>query len=407
MKRFLIGMLVLAISGVLFAQASAFSWTGSVRTNVPIFGSESWKVDEGSEDPDSRSQVKFYPMLQGNSRIGFKYEPADSQLTGKFELGAFTTAKTESGDKVSVPDLRLLYGRYEYEWFSLLAGKDYDGTNMLADQTFGTDLGLKGYGAIDGGRNAQVKIGFLKDQLYLALIETNTKTALKILDTNTPDVSEGLNPMLKVNAGWKSAAGGDINYHVTGMMQYYSYDEDFAQIDTSVLSILGAGKFDMNITKDFKFGLHAYYGINMANMGFDADKPYTMNDTMKDAKAEQGAGIVKSDPDPEDMGYDVVNVTSVGGYLTVGYNFEDMLGFNLGLNLGVGYAETQLDEYDDPADPTKTITSPADNRWAMYVQVPYKAKGKFTVTPEFGMFNENGKEEIANMYFGAQLKYDF
>jgi len=393
MKRLIVAILVLAMCGVLFAQASPFSFYGSVRAgffyDMKTFAEDS-VVDPASEDPenpdyiDGRLMLNDGQYLQGNARFGANYKK--DNLTGKIEFGFANNA-----------ELRLLYGKYDFEGWSLLAGKDYDGTNMLSNQTYNNDLGLNGYGAIDGGRNPQIKFGFFDDAFYFALIKGSY-----MYWKDPEDLSEGLESVVttdgkgpfdtiipKINLGYKWEINDDMNLHPTAMLQMFNMNKDFSGYDESIMSFLVGITYDWKINDDMKLRVHGNFGQNTANMGF-----------------KETVGVIHN-PDPEDEdALEAHDVTSMGGYLTFNMNFTESFGFGI----GVGYAQTSIADakYQD-ADGEEVDW--ADDRMAFYLQLPYKTAGNFTITPEFGMHMEMkdsaDKDQGSDLYFGAQLRYDF
>jgi len=365
MKRLVLGMIVLAMCGVLLAQASYFSPRASIRTGF-FYDMSSWKVDEGSDDPDSRLTFLDDHFTQGNSRFGMGYEKEN--ITGNVEFGF------KGGDA----ELRLLYGKYAFDGWSLLAGKDADGTDMQSNQTFYNDNGLQGYGAMFGGRNPQIKLGFFDDRLYLALIKTNFAQVPESLKGTTDNL------IPKINVGWKDEYDNGMKFHGTAMIQMLNYNEDFGgNEDANVMSWLVGVVYEATAFENLKVKVHGHAGSNIADMGF-AD-----------------GGLVNANQGSVWDGEEVKDTMSMGGFLTL--NLDKFLIDQLGIGVGVGYAMTTKDVED--TDP--------DNRMAFYLQLPYKTSEKaFTITPEFGMFTEmNGydgeAEEVTNIYFGAQLRYDF
>jgi len=387
MKRFLIGMLILAIGGVLFAQASPFSFYGSARTGF-FYGmetpEESYDTAGKVVSPDSRTYFKDDYLLQGNSRFGAKYQK--DNLSGKVEFG------TDSG-----VNLRLFYGKYNFEGWSILAGQDEDGTNMLSNQTYASDKGLNGYGAIFGGRNPQIKFGFMEDALYLALIKPNCDS-LPTFNGYGGDRSDFDILIPKINFGYKWDINDDMSFHPTVMFQMITFnsDETIGAVDTetgfdeTVMSYLIAFTYDMKIGDQMKLRLHGNYGSNAGNMGFkEPGISYTSKTTN---------GKVEVDK-THDVG-------TMGGYLTFNYDISDQFG----IGVGAGYAQTSITDKKYKDKDNKDVDW-SDDRMAFYLQLPYKTLGSFTITPEFGMFMEMADaadlDQGSSMYFGAQLKYDF
>jgi len=367
MKRLVLIILGLTVCGLLLAQASPFSFYGSARSgffyNMVTFEEDSQQsAADPTETVDGRLMLMDESYFQPNSRIGFNYQK--DNVTGKFELGG-------NGS------VRLLWGKYDFDGFSLLAGQDYDGTNMLSNQTFYNDLGLLGYGAIDGGRNPQIKFGFMDESLYLALIKPN------VAYDPTASVAEIDAIIPKINLGWKGDLNDDMKLHITALFQMYSYTEDFTGFDGSVMSYLLGLTYDATFSEKMRLRVHGNFGSNVANMGLVGGG--------KESAATWNAADEET-----------VDVTSMGGYLTFNMDMTDQFGFGI----GVGYASTAITDDKDVNDEDF-----ADDRMAFYLQLPYKTLGSLTITPEVGMHmemkNKADKDAGSNLYFGAQLKYDF
>jgi len=407
MKRFLIGMLVLAIGGVLFAQASPFSWYGSARTGF-FFVNETFAENPNPnyDGPDGKFMMFNDQFLQGNSRIGVDYQK--DNLTGKVEIGAFTS----DGQL----DLRKLYGKYDFDGWSILAGKDADGTDMLSNQTFNNDLGLNGYGAIYGGRNPQIRFGFMEDALYLAIIKgsyiyqkVNVGVPFDIDgDGEADDASKYYFDTLipKINLGYKWAINDDMTFHPTVMFQMFNMDADYYHPDyhdETIMSFLAAMTFDWKISDEMKLRVHGNFGQNTANMGFKNEP--SVSYTMKPNPDFDSSETEDAD-NPSQVVDKIHNVSSMGGYLTFGYNISEQFG----IGVGAGYAQTTVAEKKYYDKDNKEVDW-SDNRMAFYLQLPYKTLGALTITPEFGMQMEMANsaeyDEGSLMYFGAQLKYDF
>jgi len=357
MKRLVFIILGLTVCGLLFAQASPFSFYGSARSGF-FYVNETYP--EGA-DPESRLYLFDQTLIQPNSRFGFNYQK--DNVTGKFEIGANSS-------------VRLLWGKYDFDGFSLLAGKDevFGGVRMDSNQKVNSDMGLVGYGAVDGGKIPQIRFGFMEDAVYLALLQTDTSSdpagAGAAIDALIP----------KINLGWKGDLNEDMKLHVSFMLQMYSYNTDFGGPDASVMSWLGGLTYDAAFSEQMRLRVGGYFGSNIGDMGF---------------ASEPGAGFNAVDEE-------TVDVTSMGGYLTFNFDVTDQFG----LGVGVGYASTAItDDVDINGDDY------ADDRMAFYLQLPYKTLGSFTITPEVGMMmemkNRADEDDGSSMYFGAQLRYDF
>jgi len=436
MKRLIVAILVLATCGVLFAQASPFSFYGSARTGFFYRMDETygWVTPDGDGDEkwESESRLFFHDkqLLQGNSRIGIDY--SKDNLSGKAEFGY------NGGDV----EMRKFYGKYDFDGWTLLAGKDVDGTDMLSNQAYDNDLGLNGYGAVFGGRNPQIRFGFFEDALYFSIIKGKYMTyeydrnGNIVIDEgkDEPELKEANDRfdtiIPKINLGYKWDINDDMTLHPTAMIQMFNYNKDYSGfdadkgdqdatppvppdpnkpkingIDESIMSYLIAITFDWKINDEMKLRVHGNYGQNIANMGFGSEQ-FGVYHTFTVDTDTLGTPIPNADGSLTPKVEDTYNINSMGGYLTFGYNLSDQFG----LGLGVGYATTTVDGMKYYDKDGKEVDW-SDDRMAFYLQAPYKCLGALTITPEVGMHmemnNAQGNSEGSTMYFGAQLRYDF
>lgn len=340
------GLLSLAI-GSLFAQAEIKPY-GSARLGY-------W-YDSLNKDMSStgKSDLDLNYMLQTNSRFGVNFK--NDNLTAKVELG--------SKDPLN---LRLLWAKLNYGDMSVLIGQDYDGTNEYAGQVYGEDLNLIGYGAVDGGRNPQIKFE-LKNGFYASLIKPYTSSdPAAVSDLKKMDV---LIP--KINIGYKMNMN-NLTIHPTLVFQSYSYDKDATTFDSSVNSWLGACTFQMKMDA-MTLRAQLNYGNNTANMGYKGPSNKALWDTAK---------------------LETVDTSTMGMFGELTYNLSDIMT----VDGGFGYASSSNDNFD--AD---------DTQMSIYAQMKYKA-GKLSIIPEIGIVDNMKKyddsKEGSKTYFGTQLRMDF
>jgi len=448
MKRLIVAILVLAMCGVLFAQASPFSFYGSARTGF-FFTQETFEKDSKTDTEGAVIDGKLYmwdtQFLQGNSRLGLDYKK--DNLTGKVELGAFNS----SGNL----DLRLLYGKYDFDGWSLLAGKAADGTDMLSNQAFDNDMGLNGYGAIFGGRNPQIRFGFFDDALYFALIKGSYLADLddqKGLDNvtagfdidgdgkvndNDKDSKYYFDTMIpKINLGYKWDINDDMNLHFTGMFQTFNMNKDFTGKDQAIMSALVGITWDWKIIDGGKLRVHLNGGQNIANMGFKAPAGALFVEGEEISPFIPGSPAVPGVLTNPELPYDettnpwvtppvaeipdveavysedeLFDATTMGGYLTWTHDIGDKDGWSY--VIGVGGSQTAI------KDDKKTVAGvalDAQDDYAQlqiggYLQVPYRCLGALTITPELGVLmdgkNKKDEDKGNKMYGGVQLRYDF
>jgi hypothetical protein len=289
-------------------------------------------------------------VLQPNSRFGINFK--HDGLTGKVEYDA-------------TGSLRLLYGKQQFDGWSLLVGQDVDGTSILANQLWGNDLNLGGWGAVDGKRKPQIKFA-MDEGFYIAFMKP-------VLDRNPAGNQAGIDALIpKVNVGYNVDLG-DIKLYPTALFQMYSYNEDFGMgHDGDVMSWLAAISMDWKLN-DLTLRVHGNFGANTGNMGYAGPSNYALWDAVENTTND---------------------VMTMGGYLMVGYDINP----ELNLNLGVGYAASSNDDWDDD-----------HARLAFYLQGKFLVAPKVSITPEFGMMMDdlNADNSGTHMYFGAQLRFDF
>jgi hypothetical protein len=359
MKKILLMVALIAMSVSLIAQTQITPY-GSARVGYWL---ENFDTDHATGGSDSFFRSRFF--LQNNSRFGVNFSNDAQGLTARVEFDGNVTSQNVG--------LRLLWARQSFDGWSLLIGQDVDGTSLLANQVYHNatsgDLGLNNYGAIDGSRNPQVKFE-LTNGFYLAFLTPHTlnrPTGLSVDAVSAIDIT-----VPKINIG-HSFTLNDIKIMPTIMFQRYSWDKDLAGHDGSVLSWLGALTVDYN-SKPILVRGHLNYGSNTNNMGFSGGNNSAIWDSEKN---------------------ETIDTATFGGYMMFGYDINP----TLNVNLGVGYASSSNDRWDEN-----------DPRMAFYAQATYRAE-RLRIVPEIGIINEMdgnaGQKQGSFVYFGTQLRLDF
>jgi hypothetical protein len=167
----LFGAVVLVVAFTAPAFAAEWSFYGSARISSfwanQDFGDG---VGPSGTDDDSGLAAGHAFDLQGNSRIGANVKVSDN-LTGRFEYG-------------STPNLRLLYGEYDFGGFKLGVGQNYQPLCLFySAATYGPDNNMLDVGGVYTGRDPAVwaKFGGFK----IALLTPNVDAIDPIEETTT------------------------------------------------------------------------------------------------------------------------------------------------------------------------------------------------------------------------------
>ena len=341
MKKLFIVFAVLCLA----APAMAADWN--------FYGSARFKTFYEDFDPDEPGQDNEKNLTwnqQGNSRIGANVKVND-EISGRFEYGAG-------------PNLRLLYGTYNFGGGQFQIGQDYTPSSsyFYSNSVFGDDGDLLGVGAFYLGRvpMVQVKLGGLK----LAAIRQATPDGVGYA------ASETLLPKLEVSYGYKAdqffvdVFGGYQTYEVTTTA---GNDEDIASY---VLGIGGGVNFGPVY---FKAGLNM--GENYGNYG--AYNPGGLRN-----KAEIDAGGNLRDTD------------NFGWLAVLGFKASDMLT----LEAGYGVQEAELDGATN-----------SDEIEQMYLNAVVNITKGFFVVPEVGLIKDSpaGGNSSEAFYIGAKWQINF
>jgi hypothetical protein len=349
-KSLFITIIIALLASCVFAQE--FKPYGSARIGY-------WYDMQSKEMTGNKADLDLNYGLQSNSRFGVSF--TKDNLQAKVEYGAKV-------DGTSSVNLRLLYAKYAFNDMSLLIGQDYDGTNEYASQVYGDDANLIGFGAVDGGRNPQIKAEF-KNGLYFSLI----KPAFTASSGFSADSSDVLIP--RINIGYKFNHE-NIYIHPSFVLQQTSYSKDDnsdLSDDVSALAYLFAVTGQMKMDA-ITLRAQANYGSNTGNMGYKGP-----SNKAKWMAADQ----------------EFSNTSTLGGFAEASYALSKELVFNTGF----GYASSSNDEWDKD-----------DAQASMYVQAKIKIQS-LQLIPEIGiqdkMKNNTGVKEGNKTYFGTQLRMDF
>ena len=346
MKKLLVllaaGAFVLGLT--LPAMSADWSFYGSSRLST-FFDSDSEEVSGTGYDDDDLTW-----SLQGNSRIGANVKAGN--IAGRFEYG-------------SGPNLRLLYGTWNFGAGSLLVGQSYTPWNyFISNQVYGGDQDLLPTGGMYDGRRPMIQLS--SHGFKLALVQPNTATlgGYGQVDTDTS--------IPKIEASYAFNAG-PAKLSLFGL--YNTFDAvDAANNEEGVDSYgLGFG-FMMPFGAAYLNG-NIWMGQNIGASGiwnFGADDP-----------TWDGTSIVDND--------------TTGYALVAGFKMSDAISFEL------GYGSTMNELDVSGAD--------EDEATALYAQATINIAKGFTVTPEIGKIDYKedaaGNDQGDTTYFGAKWQINF
>jgi hypothetical protein len=302
--------------------------------------------------------------LPSNSRIGVKFDQGN--LNGHFEMGV---QGSNGGNSIYT---RLMYGTYKFGSGTLLIGQTYNPWTMFADQVYGSDNDLIGFGALYDSRQPQIKIT-LDNGLYITLVKTNDGSDLVA-------GSVQYNQIPKIGVGYNGKAG---NTTFGAGFAYNTYKEknDAANWDEDVNSFLIYARATVSVgAVTAKTQVH--YGQNLKNFGISGrpNGAATLNAT---------GGIDNTD--------------GWGGFAQVGVKVSQ----TASVVAGAGFTR------DKQADTDYDQTS-------VFIQAPIEIAPHFHVVPEFDYFHYNhpgashigvpsvGLPNLEDAYVvGAKWQFDF
>ena len=333
------------------AYAADWNFYGSARV-------QTWYNDvEDNAVPTSSSATNLDMGLQGNARIGANVKVSD-ELTGRFEYGA------SSGNA----NIRLLYGTWNFGGGTLRIGQDYTPLYLpVSNQVYTGDYGLGGYGEPYPGRKAQIKLTF--GGFQIAIVEPNGNFDDGTGADDAVDTATEIK-IPQIQSNYKLAMD---NWNLALGAGYATFEETTLNnsVDSFVVTVRGGMTFGA-----LKLGAEVFGGSNVGNI-----VAVDVNGIASGAGlAEVTAGTVV---DNDAYGYEIV----------AGYTINDMFG----LEAGVGFVKTELDE----ANSTK------DEVIAYYVQAPITLAPGVFIVPEFGVFDYKETEQSETTYFGAKWQINF
>jgi hypothetical protein len=320
--------------------------------------------------------------LQGNARIGARVKMNDNGIGGRFEYG-------------SGPNLRLLYGTWNFGPGTILVGQDYTPTTFWpSNQVWGSDNDLIGAGDPYDGRQPQIALkvaGF-----ELALIKPNTSDIPPGYTVTEPSVS-----VVTIN-------GVDYNVVSQAPQQTGSVETTFPKIaanykfKTDMFYVNGFAGYNSFIIENrygrdetFNSGLLGVnFGVTPGPFYFKSTLYYAMN-PVEYGLLDLGSAISVRVAFDNAGNTTVDDVKSWGILGVVGFAINDMLS----LEAGWGMTEYELD----------VSGSSSSTDMSYYANAVINLAPGFFVVPEIGMVDREdiGSNNNDTFYFGAKWQINF
>jgi hypothetical protein len=373
MKKFFILFAVFALVGSFAVTATATDWDFYGSARMATFHMMNDKLVAASPDDDGDTQWD----LQGNARLGATVK--NGAVGGGFEYG-------------SGPNLRKLYGTYEFGGNQLLVGQTYTPVSQYfySNQVWGGDNDLLGCGQAYAGRQPMIQLK-IKKMIQIALVKPAGSTlgiAASDLDGNgTVDADESPdqdNILPKLEASFNMSKD---KFFVDAFFGAQTFSvENIGTLgaqDVSVMSyIIGAGG-GVNLGKAYvNAGLH--YAMNGGDYGLAGGSEYAPLGAANNHATYNAAAV------------DVNDNTTIGALLVAGLKASD----KVTVELGLGYDSQDLDG-----------AANKDDTMAYYVNATYNIADGVFVVPELGYFdymeNAAGADQGNSMYLGAKTQINF
>jgi hypothetical protein len=231
--------------------ALAYEWKFYGSARIGTFYDYSDKDYNKTTENLSDSDMELNMAMLSTSRIGVDVK--NDKAKGKVEIGG-------------VANLRLLYGKYDFNNFKMLVGQDWSLlSNIDNGQVYDNDNGLAGLGLPFEGRVPQIR--FEISNFQFAFLQPAIKGALGSPDNNTEFYKENyLIPKLefKYNMNFSSSnlilSGG---YQITEIKyKKDDYKEKTENINAFLISFHYVHSF-----KYLSLKITGSYGYNQSNMG--------------------------------------------------------------------------------------------------------------------------------------------
>lgn len=350
MKKLFVILAAVAFVVAFTAPSFAAEWSFYGSARMTTFWADR-DFGDGVNASGADDDLDLNHSLQGNSRIGANVKVSDN-LVGRFEYG-------------SGPNLRLLYGEYDFGGFKLGVGQNYQPLCMFySSSAFGPDNNFLDVGGVYTGRDPAVwgKFG----GFTVSLLQPNVSTIAPAVDTDST--------LPQIQAGYKFKIAG-LSLNIAGGYQVYDVvDANDDDDDVTAYMVAIGASYNMGpfyIAGDYWMGQNTG-NLGHASFGFAPDI---------------GAG---ADADG------VLDNDSYGFLIVAAFTLSDMLRFEA----GYGYVNADL---DDAAEEDET------SGYYLNCQINL-AKGVF-ILPEIGHYDladdAAGDDEGDVTYYGLKWQINF
>jgi len=403
MKKLLI---LIAAMTMITGSAYAADWAFYGNARVETFYSD---VDTVGSTTDEKN---FEEQLAGNGRIGANVKVSD-ELTGRFEYG-------------DSANMRLLYGKWNFGAGSLLVGQDYTPAMMaFGNQVYEGATGLIGYGALYGGRVAQIKLRF-GDFSIAAIQPNNINTAYTAVVSGAVGTAAGLASYLPAGvtpatatpaqlvtqaaaiaaptnvqlASQSAAAGAATAAYAANLSYEYTIPRIEASYfyDLGPLRLRGQGGFatveytDANPATALSYDFDAYVvgvGATYTAAGFYVTAAVYTGENLS------VLGIATTDSDSPSLPValatgGVTDAETDAWQIFAGYTFNDMF------SVEAGYGEEETDIGTANVDAN-----------AYYANATITVAPGVFIVPEFGVQDKEDFDGTKKTYFGAKWQINF
>jgi hypothetical protein len=326
------------------SSSPSFFGVGTTKARAIIYGTQAQGDDE----------VAW--LLQGNSRIGANVKWGN--VGGRFEYG-------------SGPNLRLLYGTWDFGPGTLLIGQDYGAYFYLVSGLCGVggaECNGIGFGSIYSGRTPQIKLimgGFKVNLATSSTVSSYNGTTVPIADINS------LTPLLVPNAAL------DTDQQLPKIEASYTFNLGPAQI--FIGGSYNTYKEIYDIAGSERENTVSGYALGAGTkMGFG---PFYVNATLQYAQNPNESGAGPYTVYPSVMLYDPATDQSedskyMTGQLILGFKLSDAIGFEGGIIYQKGKVDT-LADYGEVKQSTYTY----------YLQMTWSPVKNVFFIPEVGVID--------------------
>ncbi|MCF8080825.1 MAG: hypothetical protein K9K88_16220 [Desulfobacterales bacterium] len=347
------------------ATAADWSFYGSARMATFSVDKDEDSVNKTAGLPAGDSEADTQWTLQGNARIGANVKAGD--VGGRFEYG-------------SGPNLRLLYGTWDFGGGELLVGQAYTPTvQFLSSQVYGDDAGLLGAGQFYRGRRPMIQLKF--GGFKVALVDPNANSQFSGTGFTPVDIETAL-PQIEASYRFST----DM-FWVEPMAGYTTYDMVSGTGATEGVDSWVAG---------------VYAGVNLGPASLKGGGYIAQNSGTYGVWQGVSAAATLNGGSPIFANGGVQDNDEIGAVFVAGFKINDMLG----LEAGIGYKANEIEVGSASAE-TEIFN--------YYAQLPITLADGVYIIPEigyldFGDYQETGQADVsqgADTYFGAKWMINF